>query len=191
MRKFITYIILLAVSFSLFSCNKWLDISPKTEVKESENFTNEQGYKDALTGVYLLLTKSSLYGRDLSYGMVDVLGRQYTSIQSSSSYYYLSSYDYTNQTSINIIDAVWSNAYNAIANLNVLISHIDSEDPTLFTATNRDLIRGEAYGLRAFIHFDLLRLFGPSVINGADEPAIPYVKTVGKDLTQFSTVNQA
>jgi len=190
-RKYITYIILLGMSFSLFSCNKWLDISPKTEVKESENYTNEQGYKDALTGIYLLLTNSSLYGRDLSYGMVDVLGRQYTNITSSSSYYYLSNYDYSNQLSINIIDALWSSAYNAIANLNVLISHIDSADPTLFTATNRDIIRGEAYGLRAFIHFDLLRLFGPSVINGADELAIPYVKTYGKELTQFSTVNQA
>ncbi len=190
MRKHITYIIIIAVFLSLFSCNKWLDISPKTEIKESENFSNEQGYKDALTGVYLLLTNSSLYGRDLSYGLVDVLGRQYTDIPSSSMYYYLSNYDYSNQLSINLIDAVWNSAYNAIANLNTLISYIDDADPSLFTANNQEIIKGEAYGLRAFIHFDLLRLFGPSVKIGADNLAIPYVKTMGKELSPILTVNQ-
>jgi hypothetical protein len=190
MRKYITYIVTIALMLSLVSCNDWLNISPKTEIKVSENFNNEQGYKDALTGIYLLFTKSSLYGRDLTYGMADVLGRQYTEITSSNSYYYLSHYDYTNQTSLDIIDAVWSSAYNAIANINVLISNIEKADPTIFTANNQRLIRGEAYGLRAFIHFDLLRLFGHSVITGADMTAIPYVTVYGKELTQFSTVNQ-
>lgn len=191
MRKFTTYIITFAVMLSLGSCNDWLDISPKTEIKVSENYKNEQGYKDALTGIYLLLTKPSLYGRDLTYGMADVLGGQYTDITTSNNYYYLSRFDYKNQKSLDIIDDVWSSAYNAIANINVLISNIEKADPTIFTANNRTLILGEAYGLRALLHFDLLRLFGNSVITGGDNTAIPYVTTYGKQLTPFSTVNQA
>ncbi len=190
MRKYFKNILVLLLSLSLFSCSDWLDISPKSEIKISDNYSNEQGFKDALTGIYLLMTKPALYGRDLTYGMTDVLGKHYTQIQSSSAYYYLSNYDYTNQSSINIIDGVWKAAYNAIANINVLISNIESSDPSIFTANNRKLIRGEAYGLRAFIYFDLLRLFGPSVIVGENEPAIPYVTVYGKTLTPFSTVKQ-
>jgi len=190
MKKYFINILLLIISISLVSCNDWLDISPKSEIKVSDNFLNEQGYKDALTGVYLLMTNKTLYGRDLSYGMVDVLGKYYTQIQSSNDYYYLSNFDYTNQKSINIIDGVWKSAYNALANINILISNIESSDPTLFTANNKNLIRGEAYGLRAFLYFDLLRLFGPSFVLGENENAIPYVSKYGKELTKFSTVNE-
>lgn len=174
----------------LASCSDWLDISPKSQIKVSDNYTNEQGFKDALTGVYLLMTKPALYGRDLTYGLVDILGKQYTQVQSSSNYYYLSQYDYTNQYSLDIIDGVWAAAYNTIANINLLIDNIDKSDPAIFTANNRRLIKGEAYGLRAYLSFDLLRLFGYSMLAGEDEKAIPYVTTYGKELTPFSTTKE-
>src|SRR5690606_7817150 len=48
---------------------------------------------------------------------------------------------------------------------------------SLLTDESYALIRGEALGLRALLHFDLLRIFGPEYISGRDQKAIPY-KTI-------------
>lgn len=173
----------------LSSCEEWLDISPKTEIKADDNFENEQGYKDALTGVYLLLTDGSLYGRELTFGFTDVLAQYYTGIQNTShTYYYPSSYDYTNDNSISVINNIWSGMYNAIANNNELIRQLDGDVENLFTGRNYSLIKGEAYGLRAFMHFDLVRLFGPSYLANPDANAIPYINTISTSITPLSTV---
>ena len=38
------------------------------------------------------------------------------------------------------------------------------------------VVRGEALAMRAYIHFDLLRLFAPYDFSSEAKPAIPYVK---------------
>ena len=38
------------------SCDNWLDVRPQTEVKVDDNFKTAQGFKDALTGIYLLMS---------------------------------------------------------------------------------------------------------------------------------------
>ena len=43
----------------------------------------------------------------------------------------------------------------------------------LFSGHNYELIRGETLGLRAYLHFDLLRMFAPSFTVGANAAAIP------------------
>lgn len=39
------------LSFGLSSCSEWLDVKPKSEIKEDELFKTEQGFKDAMTGI--------------------------------------------------------------------------------------------------------------------------------------------
>lgn len=188
MRNKILYTVLGLVLFALPGCSDWLDVSPKEEVKVDENFERESGFKEALAGCYMLLKSTSLYGRELTYGMADVLAQQWGYLPSTDSHYDLSRYDYTSAKSEDIIGKVWSEAYNVVANANVLIAHADVAPEAVFTANNRSVIRGEAYALRAMIHFDLLRLFAPSPAQGADRRGIPYVTTYGKDTTAFSTV---
>ena len=59
------------LSFGLSSCSEWLDVKPKSEIKEDELFKTEQGFKDAMTGVYVLMTEAQLYGREMTFGLVD------------------------------------------------------------------------------------------------------------------------
>ena len=189
MKKKIIYMMIAGWGLlTLSSCNDWLDVSPKEEVKVKENFTTESGFKEALTGVYLLMKSNSLYGRELTYGMADVLAQQWGNMSSYDSHYQLSQYDYEATNSEEIIQNVWSEAYNAIANANVLIDYVDKAPEMLFTANNRAIIRGEAHALRAMLHFDLLRLFAPAPTQGVDQRGIPYVTRYGKDTTAFSTV---
>ncbi|MDR0766543.1 MAG: RagB/SusD family nutrient uptake outer membrane protein [Odoribacteraceae bacterium] len=186
MKYTFIYILLLFAS-----CTEWLDVSPRVQIKEDENFTSPQGYKDALTGVYLLMTEEKNYGRELSFGLVDVLGKQYTAgFSSLNEYYYPSIYDYTAESSKNKFASIWNGMYNAIANVNSLIAHIDKADSSRFITDEYHVIRGEAYALRAFLHFDIARLFAPSYLVGPDEKAIPYITRFDNTTTPLSTVRQ-
>lgn len=49
------------------------------------------------------------------------------------------------------------------------------------------MLRGEALALRAFLHFDLLRMFGPEYTAGANLKAIPYKKDVNENAIIPST----
>ncbi|ATL46057.1 hypothetical protein COR50_02140 [Chitinophaga caeni] len=157
------------------ACSKWLDVKPSTQVSETEQFSSEQGFKDALIGVYQQMAQSSLYGKELTYSFVDILGQNYTStVQSDHNEFRLATYDYTDANVVDRINAIWSSGYSAIAQVNYILRNIDKQKD-VFSGDNYNIIKGEALGLRAYLHFDLLRLFAPA----AAEPgasAIPYMK---------------
>lgn len=57
----------------LTACDRWFDVNPQTEVKQKELFSTDQGFYNALMGVYLNLSDPELYGGELQFGLVDVL----------------------------------------------------------------------------------------------------------------------
>ncbi len=168
--KYILVLPLLTILIS--SCNDWLDVQPRSQVEDTELFNTESGYKEALAGVYSSMLSSSTYGKEMTYGFIDVLAHEWD-------FYYASQYDdatafdYDAAFPTNYIRGIWSNSYSGIANVNNLLAHID-EKPSLFSAGNHDVIKGEALALRAFLHFDLLRCFGVSYAVNPDQPSIPY-----------------
>lgn len=190
MNKYIKTILLALVAIFFTACDDWLDISPKTQIKSDDNYASEQGYKDALTGVYLLMAEENLYGKELTFGMLDAMAQYYTGMRSNNTYTYDATFDYDNTECESRINGIWSKMYTALVNLNELIKHIDQSDAGLFTGRNRSLIRGEAYALRAFMHFDLARLWGCSYVANKSDKCIPYVKTVSADVTPLSTVEE-
>jgi hypothetical protein len=60
-------VFLLAV-LALSSCKKWLDVEPKTDLKQAELFSTEQGFNEAMIGAYVSMTKEATYGRELTLG---------------------------------------------------------------------------------------------------------------------------
>ena len=52
---------LFAIAISLTSCSDFLDVDPKTEIREDKMFNNESGYKEALIGSYMLMGTPTLY----------------------------------------------------------------------------------------------------------------------------------
>lgn len=191
MKKYILSYCLILVSICFTGCEDWLDVSPKTQIKSDDNFCTEQGYKDALTGVYLLLTDEALYGKELTFGMLDAMGQYYTGMATNNTYMYDAAFDYQNAECEQRINSIWSKAYTALSNDNELIAHIDEADSTMFTGRNYHLIRGEAYALRAFLHFDLIRLWGASYAKDKKDKCVPYMKNVTADVTPLSTVEDA
>lgn len=170
--------------FCLFvtSCNKWLTIEPTDQISEGELYSNADGYHNQINGVYRALGSASLYGRELTWGIVDVLGQSYylstNNIHTDmNAHFYASSYNYKNIYVVPSIARFWEDMYNAIANCNDIIDHAEKADTMMFfnKGAERDLILGEAYALRAMLHLDILRLFAPAPIKNSSEKLIPYV----------------
>ena len=93
-KEFIKYSLLVLVCFSMMACNDWLSVKPKTEMEAEDLFSTEAGFKDALAGVYTAMTKSSLYGREMTYGIVDVVAQQWGSIGTNHRYANALKYEY-------------------------------------------------------------------------------------------------
>lgn len=180
-RKY-SLICLLGVAISLASCKKWLDVKPRTQIKESEQFSSRQGFIDALFGLYQRTATDSLYGQSLSFGVLDVLAGRYENKASTGNWYgNLARYNYTATTTgaLNVerkISEIWGAAYSAIAQANYILKNIDSRRDILDDNTY-SIIKGEAIGMRAFLHFDLLRLYAPAYNTAnMEKPAIPYME---------------
>lgn len=179
-----TYRLLLisAVWLALSACNNWLDITPADSVTEEKLYETGQGYRNALNGVYKQIATEAVYGGEMSYGLVDVMGQVYASyrIPSSHKYYEVASeYKYTGKKIKDVIENLWSKTYNSIANCNNMIGRIVGEEAGKFAGgkMEQDMIHGEALALRAILHFDMLRLFAPAKIKDDQKKYIPYFET--------------
>ncbi|ERJ60119.1 RagB/SusD family nutrient uptake outer membrane protein [Sphingobacterium paucimobilis] len=182
--KKIKYLILLpAALFSLNSCNKYLDVNPKTEMRQDVLFDSEKGFKDALTGVYIQMKSSLSYGNSLTQGTIEALISSWD-VTSGTVEQKLGQFNYGDESVINQFNAIFSKQYATIASINAILDNIDKKkslfkDPKLFT-----LIKSEAIGLRAFIHLDLLRLYGPIPSDSEKGNQLAYVTTFSKDINQ-------
>ncbi|HEX7846619.1 MAG TPA: RagB/SusD family nutrient uptake outer membrane protein [Chitinophagaceae bacterium] len=189
MRNTINIVLLLTLLVSAASCKKWLDVSPQTQVRERILFESEQGFKEALTGVYIYLGNASVYGQNLTMGMLDVMAQRYATTATSHTFYRDGRYEYNDANVKGRIAAIWNGMYTAVSNLNNILLQVD-EKQALFTGNNYKLVKGEALALRGLIHFDLVRLFGVAPIVDGNLKSIPYPTTFGVSVYPLLTVNQ-
>ena len=188
--------LIIAMALVSASCDKWLDVKPQSQLDRDDLFSSENGYSDALIGVYAELCDESLYGRELTYGTLDIMAGCYSKETIVGNYGWLFQYlykkDNTNKQDfvVNIIDAFWSKIYTQIANLNAMLQTID-DNKNLFSGSNYEVLKGEAIGLRAFLHFELLRMYGETYSAGKDIKAIPYVNELTTSVTRLYTVDEA
>lgn len=169
--------ILIGLAFSslaLTSCNDWFDVSPSTNIKEGDLFKNEQGFQDVMTGIYQLMTTEVLYGRELSFGLNDIRAQYWEKVTATTHLYTkATNFDYEDAAEVSKYDRIWSTFYKGIANSNAILASID-EKQKVFSKGNYELCKGEALAARAFLHFEVLRMYSDSPVTGMEKPAIPY-----------------
>lgn len=190
MRQYTVFIFPLILAGVLVTgCKKWLDVKPKTQVEQTRMLSTEGGYQDAMYGAYTIMGYPAVYGDNLTMSFLDVLAQRYDcQAKSGHTFYQAAIYNYQDPSVKNRISNIWDSLYSAIANVNNVLANIN-KDKDLFVPGNYVLVKGEALGLRAFMHFDLLRLFAPSYISGPAKPGIPYVTTVSGGVTPQYTVS--
>lgn len=181
------------LSLFSFSCSEWMDIRPSTEIEADVLFTNEDGFKSALTGVYARMIGENLYGNQLTFGLLEELaqrydaGLRYNTLTSNSRALF---YEYDEEVGIGNITAtktrisnIWNAMYTDIVNINSLLEHLEENGREVIQTEGLfDIIKGEALGLRAFHYFDLLRMWGPAdMANNGSQPTVPFRTRVGRE----------
>ena len=189
MKRLNIYLICLGVLF-LTSCQDWFDVSPKSNVKAEDLFTQESGFRDVLTGVYSLMSSSQLYGKQLTFGYADVLAQYYSITNNDHEYIETKDYNYEEPYDKDVLETIWSSQYKAIANLNAVLMFIDDNRTVFSEDAIYQIYKGETLALRGLLHFDLLRLYAPSPAMGEDRMAIPYVASYTNLAQPQSTVKE-
>lgn len=181
-------LLILGVLFLTQSCESdWLEETTSTQIRAEEQFEAEEGFKDALMGSYIGMTKP--YSKDMTWNLVDLLGQQYATLPVGGRYVDVQQYQYRTVRSTPQVDALWTSLYNVIANINNALEYID-ENQHVLHPVNYDIIKGELLGLRSFLHFDLLRLYGVGDLDNRGlwgEYTVPYVTSYTKDITPQRT----
>ena len=173
------------ICFVLFSsaglfqaCNDWLDIRSGEVLLQEEVFGDADGFRIAVNGVYRQVASQELYGRNLTWGLMSVAAQHYLGGYNMTTLLTrMSNYEWEHTDLLGITESMWAKSYNIIANCNNIIQETEKKDGDFFIhgQDEKDLILGEMYGMRALLHFEMLRLFVPAPSTGYKGAAIPYV----------------
>lgn len=185
MKKYLIFIIPLLV---FTSCKKFLDVQPESDVTKEQLFSTEEGFKEALNGVYTKCAGGDLYGGNLTVSNLDIMAQNYTFSDINNTK--IASFQYKDPLLKDKNSTIWTAAYSAIGNCNEILEQVDKQKG-VFSGNNYAIVKGEALALRAYLHFDLLRMFANSYKYSPTGRGIPYVTTVGIKSTPFSSVQDA
>lgn len=186
---------ILTVSLALIavtSCKKYVDTPlPKNELVSELVFTDDKTATAAMVGLYSDMNA-------FNYFYANVLMNYLTAMQADDLYYLatFANYDVFRQTSLlpssQYVQSMWSDQYAYIFHANACIEGLTAA--TTLTPAVKDQLLGEAYFMRAFLHFYLVNMYGdvPLITNTnfrennvkpREKTAIVY-DTIVKDLTR-------
>ncbi|TDQ72225.1 RagB/SusD family nutrient uptake outer membrane protein [Sphingobacterium yanglingense] len=184
MKKIIIPIIVLSVLLS--GCTKWLNVKPEDKFIEEEVLETPQGFKDALNGIYLKLGSNNMYGNELNLRTLDLLAQlYYTTPLHDKTTQQLVVYDYGQDEVKKAIDNIWTNMYVNITNVNRFLENLETYGAVL-DEVSKNIMKGEGHAIRAFLYFDLLRMFAPNYVNDPQAMYIPYYDKTGYESAPYS-----
>tara|TARA_R110002051_G_scaffold325001_1_gene425173 strand:+ start:49175 stop:50617 length:1443 start_codon:yes stop_codon:yes gene_type:complete len=175
-------ILVLLFSLGFFmSCDDELnDLQPFVEGNPETFFNSVSAFQNGVDGAYRQLWNYySSTGSGLQ-GIPDILSDNViiaqTGRRSNQDFY---NYRYVAGTG-GAIDLYWSEAYEAVNVANLVIAQIDN----LGDGADKDNILGQALAIRAWAHFDLVRVYGKIPTQSADANAslgVVYIKVEDGD----------
>ena len=166
----------------LFSCDSFTETDlPKTQLIKTAVFQDVKTATAALSDCYAQMRDYSMISGN-SDGLSSLLGNYADEL----TYYGVSDsplqnfYSHTLLPSNSGVSILWNTSYNQIYAANAIVEGVDNS--TAITGDNRNRLKGEALFIRAFIHFNLVNLFGD----------IPYITSTDyKVNTMISKQTQA
>jgi len=184
MKKIYLTLTCLAALVATTACNDFLDVRPSGEKVEDDLFETSKGFESAIYGVYGSMSDNYLYGCDLLWGTTELLAQN---LNCDSQYGIdMSTYDYkSNAATRERLLNIWTSAYLSIGYANNVLQQLEKKAPSSMELY--DIYKGEMLGVRALLHFDMLRLFAPT---DESKRGIPYVTSYSFSVKPFSTVGQ-
>jgi hypothetical protein len=186
MKKILYTIFLTVVAFTTTSCEDFLNITPEGQAKRDELLLTTEGLEEAMYGVYSQLRSTTLYGQELHFHTLEILAHNmycngHTTLTA------LGNYEYDNTDVKSIFESIWTAMYKNISNANSVLSSPLIVDAKEFPYT---IYKGEALGLRAFMHFDLVRLFAEQYTLNSKANGIPYATEFSLNTPEFESLKE-
>lgn len=170
MRK---YILLLIIALTVVGCDDYLDVTPKDKQTADQLYSTKAGFYTAANGIYDGLASEALYGKNMTWEALGLMSKHYVTTKSTQRIKDLAAGSLTSAYAAPVIDEIWQKAYQLIMAANILIDNIEKQEG-LLTIHEATILKGEMLTVRAFLHLDMLRLFGPRVETNPEAEAIPY-----------------
>lgn len=175
----------------LAGCKKdYLETRPTGAEEESLVFSKIDAVNSTLSGLYQeMYTYNVGGGSHASYGqksvdlISDLMGNDMV-VHSQGYGWYNTTYQYTHSgiaTAGNASDYMWYRYYDMIKQANKLINNVDGVQDA--SATQKESVKGQALGMRAFCYFYLVNLYQQTYKGNESKPGVPiYLQdtTVGK-----------
>ena len=169
------YILCTAFALGCGACNDWLTVVPETTLMPDNLFQTDEGCFQTLTGAYVLMAENiySPTGIMGGGGVAEELACTWTK---ENSLFARHEYNIDNSGFGGQLDRIFEQNYKVVATLNPLIEACD-ENRDKLSEEYYNMVKGEALAIRACLHLDLIRLFGPmpSKVNTATK-YLPYVR---------------
>lgn len=187
-----TLLLALPLLLLLGGCEAYLDVNPKSEVTDKELFSTAEGCEDAIYGIYAEIggERNGLYGQMLAYKYPELMTGNF-SINQSDNMAYVVQRQWTHDNAIAVAEQIWTTGYKVIGHVNKALFHIQPKADDEFRLTR--LYKGELLALRAYLHFEMARIFAVSFASGnaaAKAEAIPYVTSYGIKVTPYSSLDK-
>ncbi|WP_047545117.1 RagB/SusD family nutrient uptake outer membrane protein [Psychroserpens sp. Hel_I_66] len=155
--KTLKILIFFLITIVTFSCDDYLDLEPISEETSANAYDSATQIEAALVGAYESFQSSEYYVWD------NIL---FQDVRSDNCY---AGGDNPEIFQIDYLDIEpthsrlfthWSNIYNAISKANLVLDRVDLVEDQLLTDERREQIKGEAYFLRSYHYFTLVKLWG-------------------------------
>ncbi len=152
-----SYLLGLLIAFSASSCNDFLELTPISEDTVENGYNSAPQIEAALNGAYESFQTTDYYVWD-NILLGDVRSDNFYAGGDNPEVF---EYDLLTTSPTNgRVNKAWSEIYNAILKANVVLEYAPKvEDPKL-SEERKNQILGEAYFLRAYHYFNLVRLYG-------------------------------
>lgn len=151
-RSSFIYPLLLILAIFSVACSTLLDENPETFYNEAQIFSSEEGIESAVNGLYSQVFSGAYYGSAWHSLIAPVSGKFWSSQTAN-----LDANSLNTTPSNNWLDRMWPQMYSAINTANVIIKNLEETEDSF---DNRETALGQAYFVRAWVYFDLARLFG-------------------------------
>ena len=172
-----TNIFILTAVVLLSSCSKsFLQKVPYTSSDLSVAITSENDLGVAGTGMYASLRATDLYGRSIPLKGDLMADNAFVATANSGRYITLNNFSFNNADSYAL--GLWQNAYISIKYANMIIAN------KLPASATVNQYVGEAYAVRALMHFELVRNFGHPYTSAPNDPGVPIADSI--DVSNFN-----
>ncbi len=190
MKKIVLITLSIGTLLSFAACNKYLDIYPDDKLIYEQIIGSEPAINNVLNGIYMNMAQNNLYGSNLSMTLIEVMAQQYN-LSRTTEHIFLnhSQYKYDEDNVKSIFSTIWEKMYVQVLDVNDFMKIVEEATVTI-PKERKDILLGEAYALRAFHHFDLLRLYGPVYSQDSTNQSIPYNTDAGGTMQPLLPANE-